>query len=60
MGQGQHLALLIRDALPCTNGTEGMLEVVGQTPGLSGVGFLAADQGLGAFVTLPVWGTLPQ
>ena len=58
MSQGQHIAFLVGDELPCTNGGEGMLEVVGQDLGLSGVGFLAADEGLGAFVTLPVWGEL--
>ncbi|MDA1313975.1 MAG: hypothetical protein O2968_11615, partial [Acidobacteria bacterium] len=60
MSQGQHIAFLVRDELPCTNGGDGMLEVVGGGIGLSGLAFLAADQGLGAFVTLPVWGQLSE
>lgn len=60
MTQGQHIAVIIREELPCTDGVEGMLEVVGASGGLSGVAFVAADVGQGAFVTLPVWGQTPQ
>jgi hypothetical protein len=55
---GEHYPFLIRDRLPCTVDREGILEVQGQF-GLSGIGFFAADEGLGAFVTLPVYGVLP-
>ncbi len=55
--EGQHQAFVIRDRLPCTDGINGVLEVIGATPGLSGFG-ITADDG-GAFVTQPVFGAEP-
>ncbi len=52
---GEHRAFLLRDVLPCTATGEGSLEILGSssTPELSGIGFLANDEG--AFVTQPIW-----
>ena len=63
---GEHRAFLLRDVLPCTATGEGSLEILGSssTPELSGIGFLANDEG--AFVTQPIWsstgagGIVPQ
>ena len=52
--EGQHVAFVIRERLPCTAGIDGVLEVTGTTPALSGFGITADDQG--AFVTQPVYG----
>ena len=52
---GEHRAFLLRDVLPCTATGKGSLEILGSssTPELSGIGFLANDEG--AFVTQPIW-----
>ena len=51
----EYFPFIVRDFLPCTFGTKGVLAVEGSAfAGLSGVGFIGADEGLGAFVTLPV------
>jgi len=55
--EGQHQAFVIRDRLTCTVGIDGVLEVIGATPGLSGFGITAQDDG--AFVTQPVFGAEP-
>ena len=55
--EGQHLAFVIQDRLACTAGISGVLEVIGATPGLSGFGITADDEG--AFVTPPVFGAEP-
>ena len=54
-GTDEHMAFLLRDVLPCTATGEGSLEIRGSssTPELSGIGFLANDEG--AFVTQPIW-----
>jgi hypothetical protein len=52
----QHLAVILTDLLPCTANTNGLVDVQGTTTGLSGVGFLANDRGLGSFVTQQVYG----
>ena len=57
---GEHFPFLIRDLLACTAGNNGVVEVEGEGIGLSGVGFSAADAGLGAFVTVPVYGAVPE
>lgn len=53
----EHFPFLIGDFLTCALNTRALLEVEGDgIGGLSAVGFMAGDQGLGAFTTLPVWG----
>ena len=56
---GQHKALLVATLLTCAADSNAVLMVQGEAVGLSGVGFTAADEGLGAFVTAPVYGPLP-
>ncbi len=56
MGQLEHLAGVISQLLSCTANVNGSLEVRADLPGLSGIGFLAQDDG--AFVTQPVFGQL--
>ena len=51
-----HRAFIIRNQLPCTNNLIGVLEVTAPLRGIGAVAFQAADQGLGAFTTLPVFG----
>jgi hypothetical protein len=51
-----HRAFIIREQLPCANGVNGILEVTAPLGGIGAVGFAAADQGQGAFTTLPVFG----
>ena len=55
--EGEHLAFIVRDRLPCTAGADGSLDVVGQEVGLAGFGLTAQDGG--AFVTQPVYGPIP-
>lgn len=52
---GHHRAFLLRDVLPCTRTTKGVVEVraSGSYGWLAGIGFLAHDSG--AFVTQPIW-----
>lgn len=58
---GAHRAFLISALLPCTAGKNGSVEVQGSASlGLAAIGFNALDGGLGAFVTQPVWGALPE
>jgi len=56
---GQHKAFLLATLLPCSAETNAVLAAEGESIGLSAVGFTAADLGLGAFVTAPVYGPLP-
>jgi hypothetical protein len=56
---GQHMALLLSNLLPCAADTNAVFAAQGESIGLSAVGFTAADMGLGAFVTAPVYGPLP-
>ena len=55
-GAGQHLPFILTDVLPCTANINGIVDVQGTSTGLSGVGFLANDRGLGSFVTQQVYG----
>ena len=57
-GTDEHKAFVLRDVLPCTATGEGSLEIRGSssTPALSGIGFLANDEG--AFVTQPIWSSI--
>jgi hypothetical protein len=56
MGQGEHAAFIIREQLSCAANRDGLLEVRADQPSLSGIGFLAQDDG--AFVSQTVFGVL--
>ena len=56
---GQHRAVILSTLLTCAADTNAVFAVEGEAIGLSGVGFQAADMGLGAFVTAPVYGPVP-
>ncbi len=50
----EHTAFITHDVLPCTRDRDGVVEVIGETRGVTGVGIMANDDG--AFVTQPVYG----
>ena len=52
----QHFPFVLTTLLPCTDNANGVIDVQGTASGLSGVGFLANDRGLGSFVTQQVYG----
>ena len=68
MVAGEHFPFLVQNELPCTiealkGGSglapEGTLEVFGPDASLAAVGFVAQDEGLGAFTTIQVAGEVP-
>ncbi|MDA1312150.1 MAG: hypothetical protein O2968_02345 [Acidobacteria bacterium] len=68
MGAGDHFPFLVQNELPCTiealkGGSglspEGTIEVVGPEGSLAAVGFVAQDEGIGAFTTIQVAGQVP-
>lgn len=67
MVAGEHFPFLVQNELPCTIdvlkgsgvASEGSLEVFGSDASLAAVGFIAQDEGLGAFTTIQVAGEVP-
>jgi len=49
MKEGDHMAVILRDFLPCTAGKAGLVEIISDFIGISGIAFLFNDAG--AFTT---------
>ena len=63
MGAGSHFPFLVQLELPCTEDSEGTIEVIGQAASMGAVAFTAQPAGetpgAGAFTTLQVFGPTP-